>query len=615
MIPVGVGGTGALADAIADALSARHAVLRSPGRAEAWVIVAADDRAPSADPLWRRRAELGCPVLPVYRLGGGVWLGPSHRPAEHGCLACAERRGRTAGPAARPPLTGLAAHAAAGLVEAWLEGDATSGVARLDPVTLEVTRHAPLPDPHCPECGGLPDDSAEGARLTLRPARKLAPDVLRTRELDAADLIRRYADDRCGLVGEIRLDGTAAFPACAAPVRLPDGAPAEHGIGRALDFRTARATCVTEALERFGGARPGGKRTVVRAAFREIADRAVDPRTLGLHPPENYDLPDFPYRAFHEDAECAWVHGYSFTRGEPVLVPESYAYYGLRGRGGDRPFVAEVSNGCALGGCLEEAVLHGLLEIAERDAFLLTWYARMPAPRVDLLSARDRSLPLMARTITRRTGYELHVFDIAPEQDVPCFWAMALDPAGDGERPAALCAAGSSLVPERGVAAALHELATVIEVHAASHGARRERSRAMAADSGLVRRMEDHAALYCDPVAAERLGFLFDGGRERLLTSGRPGGRDLRDDLTTLIGRYRDSGLDVIVVDQTTPEHARGGLACVKVIVPGAVPMSFGHRLRRVDGLPRLLRVPALLGRRDRVLHPADLNPHPHPFP
>ena len=90
---------------------------------------------------------------------------------------------------------------------------------------------------------------------------------------------------------------------------------------------------------------------------------------------------------------------------------------------------------------------------------------------------------------------------------------------------------------------------------------------------------------------------------------------DLTDDVTETARRLWWHGLDVIVVDQTTPEHRAGGFCCVKVIIPGALPMTFGHYNRRTQGLPRLLEVPRLLGYRDKALLPQDINPHPHPFP
>jgi ribosomal protein S12 methylthiotransferase accessory factor len=93
------------------------------------------------------------------------------------------------------------------------------------------------------------------------------------------------------------------------------------------------------------------------------------------------------------------------------------------------------------------------------------------------------------------------------------------------------------------------------------------------------------------------------------------GHADLVDDLNEVLGRYLGSGLDVIVVDQTTAEHRAGGFACVKVLIPGTVPMTFGYHNRRVDGLPRLYDIPHRLGHRSRALLHDELNPHPHPFP
>ncbi len=69
-----------------------------------------------------------------------------------------------------------------------------------------------------------------------------------------------------------------------------------------------------------------------------------------------------------------WVWGYSFLKERPILIPELLAYYSL---GYEEGFVYETSNGCALGGSLEEAIFYGIMEIVERDSFLMTWYAEL----------------------------------------------------------------------------------------------------------------------------------------------------------------------------------------------------------------------------------------------
>lgn len=85
----------------------------------------------------------------------------------------------------------------------------------------------------------------------------------------------------------------------------------------------------------------------------------------------------------------------------------------------------ETSNGCAIGGSLEEAIFHGILEIVERDAFLLTWYAKLPLPRLDLSSANDTELQLMIQRLRTITGYELHAFNATMEHGIPSLWVIA----------------------------------------------------------------------------------------------------------------------------------------------------------------------------------------------
>ncbi len=291
---------------------------------------------------------------------------------------------------------------------------------------------------------------------------------------------------------------------------------------------------------------------------------------------EAYQAPGFRYRPFDEYMSYRWVWGHSFARAEPILVPDAYAYYGTRDKDS---FAYEISNGCALGSCLEEAILYGILEVAERDAFLMTWYARMSVPRIEPDSARDRAIPTLVNTIEAETGYRVLIFDTTLEQGIPCFWVMAVSATGSDEQPKVVCAAGSHLDPERAVENALSELGPVLANFISTFPGQRERARQMVADPLLVRSMEDHSLVNADVSAFDRFDFLTESAQVRSLADiSSPAGyrhADLRPDLGAVIDRYRDTGLDVIVVDQTTPEHRAGGLSCGKVIIPGTLPMTF----------------------------------------
>ena len=133
--------------------------------------------------------------------------------------------------------------------------------------------------------------------------------------------------------------------------------------------------------------------------------------------------------------------------------------------------------------------------------------------------------------------------------------------------------------------------------------------------------MEHHPLVYYLPEAFERLLFLYHTPRQQTFQEAFPDVYqcppeilDLREDLERLITHSIQQSGDVIVVDQTAPEHRSCDLSCVKVLMPGMLPMTFGQHNRRVINFERLHRLPLTLGYQDHPLTEAEINPHPHPF-
>ncbi|MGW5453082.1 TOMM precursor leader peptide-binding protein [Nocardia sp. NPDC003979] len=481
---------------------------------------------------------------------------------------------------------------------------------------LSVSRHQFLPNPQCEECGSLPSDSPVEYELGSDPRPKLALDMYRARAIaeELPNLKDLYVDRECGIIREIVSGTMGGLVVANAPIRLADGRD-ENGFGRTRSYRRAELVAILEALERLGGTRPGGKRTVVTAAYSDVADRAVNPETLGLHSKAAYSTPGFRFRPFTPSAVCHWVWGYSLTRDEPILVPETLAYYRLHQHTDEqRGFCYDLSNGCALGSSIEEAVLHGILEIIERDAFLMTWYSRLAAPRLDLEATTNLDIKLTATAIRVQTGYDLQLFDTTMEHGIPSTLALAVNTRDVW--PKMTCTAASSLNPEQSVLNALDELGPIVQSLSNLAPTDRDKAALMVNDPNLVVTMDDHTTLYTHPDAYRRLDFLTTTTESAVpaTTDEMFRNTDLADDLAALVHRLAEHGLHVLFVDQTTAEHRHGGLACVKVLIPGTVPMTFGHLNRRLDGLPRVLNAPLLRGA-SRPLLPDEVNPHPHPFP
>ncbi|MFD7630232.1 TOMM precursor leader peptide-binding protein [Streptomyces sp. NPDC059851] len=602
-------------------------------------------------------------LVPVRLDGALAVVGPVLRPGAAACLSCAEyQRLATAGgrvPWRSPELelAGVLSPALADCVGTLVQdlldssdgrdggdgdgdGDRAHGLAEEgEPAGAAQTAvvyvvhlgrgswstHRIRPVGGCPVCRPLPPDSAAGTDpLPAAPRPLPDPYVLRAPNprTTAEGLRTALYDERFGPVRRLVRAEDSAFSLTTAVVTdgraLDDG-----GYGRARDFADSERIALFEAVERYAGMRPTGRRTDLRAPFAALGpDRAVDPERFGLPDPAHHGHPSSATVPYTPDLELDWVHGWSLTRRRAVAVPEHVAYWDVPGPGRPR-VVYESSNGCGLGNSPEEAALYGLFEVAERDAFLMAWYAATPLRRIQP-PPEDTGTAMLADRAAL-AGYRLSLLDATNDFGIPAVVAVCRYGGGHPAAPRMFLAAGAHHDPRVAIRSAVAEVVTNVLESAhrslADGGPRDpERLRPMLERPELVVGLDDHVGLNTLPGAGPRLEFLFADTPRVPVAEAWPGAPEPVADLTDLLGatvdRLSRAGLEVITVDQTEPGlRDRLGLHCVKVLVPGSLPMTFGHVNRRTRGLPRLLEVPYRLGRTERPLRHEDLALHPHPFP
>ncbi|WP_312469975.1 TOMM precursor leader peptide-binding protein [Neobacillus sp.] len=640
-----IDGEGLLADYVFDQLSGNYLVRRQSlleeVHEETELALVLHD---AWHPVIHQKAEekyrnTGIPWLRGFVSFGEGIIGPLVRPDTPGCSCCADIRRLIAG-SDRKEMWQLQLRMAAGegvMQDAWASRTGLSQMAALicnevqrvlqgEPSNLEErvfimnlrtltnSSHLFLPNPLCPICSPLPDDTPELAQIRLESSPKFNGSGYRSRSMDEFKtvLVKDYLDYHTGVMNGKVQDFTLPFADVIVNMPLFE---ADEGVaGRSNSYEMSELTAILEGLERYCGVEPRGKRTVVRDSYHNVKQNALNPARVGLHEKEQYTKPHFPFKPFHPDDPMNWVWGYSFLQERPILVPELLAYYSL---GYGEGFVYETSNGCALGGSLEEAIFHAIMEVVERDSFLLTWYAKLPLPRLDLSSANDKELQLMVDRMREVAGYDLHFFNSTMEHTIPSVWAVAKNRRSKGLN--LICAAGANPDPVRAVKSAIYELAGMIVRHDEILEANQQKYQHMLQNPFAVRTMEDHGLLYGLREAEERLTFLLDDQRPLRTFAEEfqeaPENTDLKEDLQDILQKFRELDLEAIVVDQTTPITKRNGLFCVKVLIPGMLPMTFGHHLTRVKGLERVLSVPMKLGFMKQPLSYEQLNPYPHPFP
>lgn len=486
-------------------------------------------------------------------------------------------------------------------------------VYELDLRTLQVSRFELLMDAACPVCLPREPDSAAGAVLNLRSRSKPAPDRYREHHLRDYDLpVSALANPVCGAVGRHAhrdyLSPTTSPSFGMFPFRNGNGPQEIQWSGQTDSFETSEISGLFEALERYAGLEQRRWTSVKVGTFDELSAEALDPRECGVYADEVYE--SGAYSRFDPAQPVPWVWGYSLRDRRTVRVPLHTAYYG----GAES---IECSNGRASGASVEEATLHGMLELIERDSFVLAWYGKASLPEIDPATCRRESRIMIDRL--RLRGYDVRLFDMRIDLSVPAVLAVAV--RRDGGPGALTFASGAALNPEEAVAAALSEVASFAPTMPDQFTGRADEIQAMTEDFSKVRALTDHPALFSSPAMAHHADFLLSERRLTPMTELyqeweriRPRSTDLLTDVSCCRDLLVDAGLDVIVVNQTAPEQELLGLRTVCVIVPGLLPLDFGWSRQRALHMPRTRSAFRRAGWRTTDLDDSELHQVPHPF-
>jgi ribosomal protein S12 methylthiotransferase accessory factor len=255
-------------------------------------------------------------------------------------------------------------------------------------------------------------------------------------------------------------------------------------------------------------------------------------------------------------------------------------------------FCQVTSNGLAAGATRADASMRAALELIERDAFMISWLARLPGRTIVLDDSVDPGAREVARELAERGArLELHLLDVG--LGVPTVVSIGF---GDGERwPGATVAMAAHPSPARAIRKAVLE-----QGHVGPYLRRLmiERAKPVPESPEDVRTLDDHARYYFPPSRAAAFAFLGRGGEIRAASLEEPE----RPSLDLLVERIRRAGLRVAVVDLTSPDLRATPFRVVRALGPDFQQIHFGHALGRL-GNPRLL-----------AMAPSGLNPDPHPM-
>jgi ribosomal protein S12 methylthiotransferase accessory factor len=393
--------------------------------------------------------------------------------------------------------------------------------------------------------------------------------------------------------------------------RVADVAPL---LGVDVDFRAgasapsrraAVAATLGEVAERYSASSSQPDDGVL-ATWSELGSAAVEPERFALFGDEQYSSGGFPFRRFTRETPVRWLEGFSIPSGRRALLPRQLVRLAWRPEpgSGEIPVGYSTSSGAACGCTLEEAVLRGLLELIERDAFLVVWANRLSLPLLDW--SRHQQLTELDRRYFRPSGLAYAAVDLSVFFQVPTVLGVVRDERTAGAA-LGVGAAAAARVDEAWVRALAEAFSVRTWARLTSGGDETA--------PAAIETFDDHIRFYSSRDRARITRFLDSSGERRDVRDVQPlEGDEVAGQIAALAARLEARGVSAYGVDVTAADVRAAGLRVAKVVSPELCALDVAHDARFL-GARRLYRAAFELGLRTSPLAPEELNPYPHPFP
>jgi ribosomal protein S12 methylthiotransferase accessory factor len=304
----------------------------------------------------------------------------------------------------------------------------------------------------------------------------------------------------------------------------------------------AMASAVMEAMERYSAE----LRESDEIIYGTVDEAGTNGPTLD---PAEMILPA-RIRNYYRNEVIAWCTGFEMFRGEEIWVPACAVYHPYF-PDGDLQLFRYHTNGIASGNTMEEAILHAMFELIERDAWSICEYREKA--KADVVVDNES---LCARLIRKfnDSGVDIYLKDLTSDIGIPTIGAAADDTRTKDPELLSI-GVGTHLNPEIAAVRALTEVAQSRTTH--KHGSKiNAKLQRISQDMGYEKIKKANRVWYSKLSSTVKLSEM-----ERLDTL------YVLDDIEAVFERLVGCGFDkVIAADLTRPEI---GVPSVRMIIPG----------------------------------------------
>lgn len=380
-----------------------------------------------------------------------------------------------------------------------------------------------------------------------------------------------------------------------------------YGGGSSFNKKKAIIKAFCEAIERYC-LKKYKKSELIRASFKDFSESEALPLgdIVSISDTQRRNKRFIRFRWDRNDKFC-WVKGKFLSDGRNVFIPAQLVFvpYNLKE---EKILRLPISTGAALGTTITGALLRGIFEIIERDAFMIHYLSRIHGGLVDISS--DHRLDKIAKYF-RKYRLKLFLINLPTDFKIYTFLSILIDKTGVG--PAVSAGLKSGLNPYNvalgsieeswhsrpWIRSALEKGPDLDEIASRANSLFDLRERGLFwARPGMIKYIKP----WIDRSKKIKFSELPD------LSKGSDSG-----DLQYILEQLWQHNYDTYWVDITRPDVKKYGFIVIKAVIPSLQPLYLDESYPYYGGR-RLYEVPLKLGFLAKPKKESELEKVPHFF-
>jgi ribosomal protein S12 methylthiotransferase accessory factor len=366
---------------------------------------------------------------------------------------------------------------------------------------------------------------------------------------------------------------------------------------------TALLKTLGEALERYNLSIYQEKNFIWNS-YNSLKGKRIDPQKfISFSKKDFHAKPKFNLYTSKND-ELNWMKGFSLTKKEEILIPAQLVFVPYYFTTKEPVIRFPITTGAACYNSLKGAILRGLLEVIERDAFMIFYLNKLSPPIINIQNSQDKLLEKIFSSI-KRYKLELYILDISTDVPVYSILAIVIDKTGFG--PAISLGMKSDLYIKNAIIGAIEESFhsrfwikdIMIQKKIKSLWMEIQKKKDYISD------LKERGIIWSELQMINKINFFFKGKKVLLKKTSST----KTENLDSLLKWFTKQNIEVLYVNITPARLEREKIYVVKVIIPQFQPLYLDERFPYWEG-KRLKEIPQKLG-----LKPLKkVYKFPHPF-